>query len=113
MADDLAIPPPRTAHDWYCWDCGEPGGTPDPGYLAIDGRYVPGLHACVKAVKQVFLVADFHFSRAEWTEVQQAKAEKRAFEKGVRGSPLTPEEIRMAARFRARAGLAPLDDKPL
>lgn len=111
--DDIPIPEPRTANEWYCDNCGEKGGTPDPGMMQIDPRYAVGMHDCVRVVKgvrpKVKLVADFHFDRAEWNQHKERADEKRAFMKGMGGSALTPAELVLVRRFKIRHGL-PTDE---
>lgn len=112
--DDIAIPPPRVAREWYCTKCGDAGAAPEPGILTVDPRYSIGYCDCTKgrvgsargyAREKVSLVADFAWDREAW-EVRQARAaERKAYDKIVGGAVASPEEHAAAARFKVRAGI--------
>lgn len=117
--DDIKIPPPRVAHQWFCNECGEAGAKPEAGFLTVDPRYAIGFCDCTPGRRskvsgyhraKVHLIADFHWDRDEWLARQARKAEKAAYEKVQAGLPVKPEEAVAAARYRARIGMvAPID----
>lgn len=109
--DDIPIPPPRVAGVWYCSKCGDSGAEPEPGFLRVDARYAVGYCDCtggrrnrVSGYKRepVQLVADFAWDREEWQKQRERQAEKKAWEKIGAGLSASPEEHRLAERFRYR-----------
>lgn len=107
--DDILIPPPREAKEWYCDNCGQKGAIPDPGYLDIDPRYSVGTHDCIKVQKgvkpRVRLIADFHFDRAMWDRGDLPRRRQRAYNKSLAGGKMSEDEVRLAMQFRIIAGL--------
>lgn len=109
MDDDIAIPPPRIAKTWYCFECGGEGGQPDEGYHQMDRRYAIGLHHCKHAIKgktpRVALVADFAWRPAVWRKHKEEEAMKAAYNKEQNNSHVNKEEAALAARYRVRLGI--------
>jgi hypothetical protein len=112
--DDIALPPPREAKGWYCSECGELGGEPDPSYTRMDRRYAVGTHHCTKPRMgkggRVHLIADFYFDRADWEKQVLNTRMRKAFEAENRGTKLKPEEHALAARYRVKIGLITNED---
>jgi len=80
----------------------------------MDERYQVGYCDCTPGRKSrvsgyhremVVMIPDFRFDRYEWELARAREKEKKAFDKQQGGMPLTPEEVRLAAKWRARQGL--------
>lgn len=112
--DDVYVPPPRVAKSWVCLKCGNHGAAPEPGIALIDPRYAIGYCECTPGRRnkvsgykreKTNLVADYAFDPVEWQARRDHKAEKTAYERQRAGLPMSPEENRLAMRFRVRHGL--------